>query len=157
MAVNKIDLGPTGVTVAHNIRRLREAQRLGYTELSRMLSDLGWEIAPLGLRRIEQEARRVDVDDLLALATALGVPPTTLLMPYELRGEAAVSATGIGKQTGWQLWMWLCTSRPPQGWDRSDLEFYAAAWPIWASRGLEEGLRAAAANIAAQGAREKGK
>ena len=68
MTLKKIDFGPTGVTVAENIRRLREDRNLGHTDLSRLLADHGRDIAPLGLRRIEEKTRRVDVDDLMALA-----------------------------------------------------------------------------------------
>jgi transcriptional regulator with XRE-family HTH domain len=83
MAGKKSDLGPIGVTVTHNVRHFREARRLSYAELSRQLADIGRDIPPLGLRRIESGERRVDVDDLVALALALGVSPLALLLPTE--------------------------------------------------------------------------
>ena len=88
--------------MAHNIRQLREDRRLGYNELSRMLSDLGREIPPLGLRRIEARDRRVDTDDLVALALALGVSPLALLLPTErdkLTVKGPVYAPG-------EIWDW---------------------------------------------------
>jgi hypothetical protein len=33
------------------------------------------------LSRTERGRRRCDIDDLVAIATALGTPPTTLLLP----------------------------------------------------------------------------
>ena len=83
MTVKKIDLGPTGMTVARNIRQFREDRRLGYAELSRLLAAHKREIPPLGLRRVEAGARRVDADDIVALALALNVSPLALLLPTE--------------------------------------------------------------------------
>ena len=62
-----------------NIKRIREGQRVTYVELSKRLAVLGRPIPVLGLRRIERGERRVDVDDLLALAAAFGVEPIRLL------------------------------------------------------------------------------
>lgn len=81
MAGKKSDLGPIGVNVQRRVRVLREARRLTYAELSRQLADLGRDIPPLGLRRIESGDRKVDVDDLAALAIALNVSPLALLLP----------------------------------------------------------------------------
>jgi transcriptional regulator with XRE-family HTH domain len=83
MAMKKIDPGPTALTTARNVRRFRRSRGLGYAELSRRLTDLGREIPPLGLRHLEAGARRVDVDDLVALAIALRVSPLALLLPLE--------------------------------------------------------------------------
>lgn len=49
-------------------------------ELSRRLSKLGRPILPSGITKIEQGQRRIDVDDLMALAVALEVTPTRLLL-----------------------------------------------------------------------------
>lgn len=54
-----------------------------YAELSRKLAEMGREIPPLGLRRIETGERRVDVDDLVALALALDLSPLALLLPTD--------------------------------------------------------------------------
>lgn len=76
-----------------NIRRIREGQRLTYVELSERLASVGRPIPVLGLRRIERGERRVDVDDLLALAYALGVPPVDLLIPSDLLSDAPYGIT----------------------------------------------------------------
>jgi transcriptional regulator with XRE-family HTH domain len=80
----KSSLGPAGDTLRLNIKRIREGQRVTYVELSDRLESIGRPIPVLGLRRIERGERRVDVDDLLALAYALGVPPVDLLVPGDL-------------------------------------------------------------------------
>jgi transcriptional regulator with XRE-family HTH domain len=147
VAKRKIELGPTGVTVAHNIRRLREARRLGHTALSQELADAGRDIAPLGLRRIETGDRRVDVDDLLALAAALEVPPNILLMPDVADGEVTVAATGIGKQKASGLWNWLVGVRPREG--QSDTAFLATPWPAFLQREREKEARAALKGLSA--------
>lgn len=83
----KTPLGPAGEELRRNIKRIREGQRLTFVELSERLGSIGRPIPVLGLRRIERGERRVDVDDLLALAYALGVPPVDLLVPGELRTQ----------------------------------------------------------------------
>jgi len=102
MPVKTIELGPTGMTVADNIRRFREARRLGYAELSRGLSDLGREIPPLGLRRIEAGVRRVDTDDLVTIALALNVSPLALLLP----AADGPIAPKDGRILCDQIWRW---------------------------------------------------
>lgn len=72
-----------GDQIARQLKRFREAQRLPYTELSDRLAALGRPIPVLGLRRIERGERRVDVDELAALALALAVPPLLLVLPTE--------------------------------------------------------------------------
>lgn len=79
----KTSLGPVGEALKGNLRRIREAQRLTYVELSDRLSDVGRPIPVLGLRRIERGERRVDIDDLVALAVVLATSPVDLLVPGE--------------------------------------------------------------------------
>jgi hypothetical protein len=83
MALDNTRTGPAGQVLAGNIRRIREAQRIGYMELSRLLADVGRPIPELGLRRIEKGERRVDFDDLLALAYVLKVCPVDLMVSNE--------------------------------------------------------------------------
>jgi transcriptional regulator with XRE-family HTH domain len=76
-------LGETGRVVARNIRTIRKARNLAYTELSARLHELDREIPTWGLRKIESGGRRVDTDDLVALALALNVSPLALLLSTE--------------------------------------------------------------------------
>ena len=127
----KRPLGPTGETVRANITRLRAFRRLGSTELSERLNDIGKPITPMGLRRIENGARRVDTDDLFALAVVLGVSPTTLLIPNADDGAEEVVATGIPQGCNpEQLWKWLRIEESIDP-DAERLEFWLAALPPW--------------------------
>lgn len=67
--------GPAGRHASEKVRELRIMRRLGYAELSRKLKDFGRPIPALGLRRIESGERRIDIDDLIAIALALEVSP----------------------------------------------------------------------------------
>ncbi|WP_284437150.1 hypothetical protein [Streptomyces sp. TUS-ST3] len=71
-------LGSVGQRVAKEVARLRG--RTTVRELSARLSKLGRPILPSGITKIEQGTRRVDADDLVALAVALEVTPTRLLL-----------------------------------------------------------------------------
>ncbi|MFD3425271.1 helix-turn-helix domain-containing protein [Nocardia fluminea] len=99
MPANKND-APTGKTVAANIARHRKDRRLSYAELSRKLTELGRPIPTLGLRKIESDERRVDVDELLALSVALDAPPADLLLPHDVDKDAKVEASGFPEGIG---------------------------------------------------------
>lgn len=77
--MTELSLGPTGWAVADALRFYRTDQGLTYKELNERLVENGKEIPTLGLRRIEARARRVDVDELIALAYALDVSPIDML------------------------------------------------------------------------------
>lgn len=66
-----------------------------YKELAERLVQIGRPIPALGLRRIEAGERRVDADDLVALAIAFGVSPLTLLLPADGAYELASPMTGV--------------------------------------------------------------
>ena len=130
------DFGPTGITVTHRVAHLRGD--MSYAELSRRLEKLGQPIPPLGLRRIEEGARRVDVDDLMALAAALGVSPITLLMPDAAEGGDMVEATGVGELRADSLWYWMGAVGPWESdvsrLDRDWFEFMSRAAPEFLQR-----------------------
>ncbi|UVO11913.1 helix-turn-helix domain-containing protein [Mycobacterium sp. SVM_VP21] len=147
MAGKKSELGPTGVNVGDQMRRLRDDKNLGYAELSRQLSEIGREIPPLGLRRIEAGDRRVDADDLVAIALALDVSPITLLMPNAETGSEMVSVTGSADPVAAEdLWHWLRADAklgksPARFGDRirdwvSWLQWAGRAAPPWSNKEL---------------------
>jgi transcriptional regulator with XRE-family HTH domain len=76
-----VSIGPAGQQVASNIKRIRESRRLTFVELSERLASVGCAIPVLGLRRIERGERRVDVDDLLAVAAVFGIDAASLWAP----------------------------------------------------------------------------
>jgi len=73
--------GPAARNARRNIQRLREARRFSYAELSNRLTQAGHPIPGYQLGRLEAGERRIDVDDLAALAGVLGVTPGELLEP----------------------------------------------------------------------------
>jgi len=113
MAGKEIPLGPTGETVRANVTRYRTSAALSFAELSRQLACVGRAIAPLGLRRIESGARRVDVDDLVALAVVLGVNPNALLMPEVIGTGLRRAVTGAGEVSTDAAWLWARGDAPP--------------------------------------------
>lgn len=91
-----ITQGPTASLLAKNLTRLRTERRLNFAELSRATEAAGNYIPVVGLRRIEEEGRRVSVDDLLTFAAVYEVAIADLLLPdteensdFEVTGFAA--------------------------------------------------------------------
>ena len=74
-------LGPAGNNVRRNIRRLREQRQWSYREVEERLSRAGRPISTLGLSAIDTGERRVDVDDLVALAGIFDLTVGELLLP----------------------------------------------------------------------------
>lgn len=131
MAEKRNPLGATGETVRANVRRLRKARNLGYAELARRLKATGRGIPELGLRRIEEGRRRVDADDLVALALALDVSPIALLMPLTVEADDVVSLE-TNRVTARQLWRWLTADMPLTGDTASDVfGFIWQSVPAW--------------------------
>lgn len=112
MADKKNPLGPTGEAVRAAVAAHRARLNLGYAELSRRLEAIGRPIPVLGLSRIEKGERRVDVDDLVALAYALEVTPLTLLTPKSHGPDDRVEATGVNSVAALDLWQWMRTDLP---------------------------------------------
>ncbi|MDO0975980.1 XRE family transcriptional regulator [Mycolicibacterium frederiksbergense] len=137
-ALTKNPLGPSGVAVAANVERLRKELGLTYAALSEMLDKIGRPIPPLGLRKIVGETRRVDSDDLVGLAMALGVSPTTLLMPG-IESAAADDPVAITGSRGKELpakvvWDWLAGRNRITRVRFSD--FTSRSWPTWERQAL---------------------
>lgn len=132
--LTKNPLGPSGEAVAENIERLIGEKNLTFAALSKLLTEMKRPIPPLGLRKIVGRTRRVDADDLVALAAALDVSPVTLLMPNTEHGRDEVQVTGSEHPVGAQeLWFWLRADTPLFD-DRLPIVFHDAAWPRWRLR-----------------------
>lgn len=110
MVTNEIPRGPIGAYVVENVKRLREGKDWSYPRLSKELKVVGRSILPTGLHRLENGKRRVDADDLVALAAALDVSPITLLMPFTSRGE--VKLTDKIEVEALAAWDWMRGTRP---------------------------------------------
>jgi transcriptional regulator with XRE-family HTH domain len=94
MGTRALELGVVGRTVAKRVRHIRKSNGLSLQDLSDRLTARGRPIVPSGLNKIEMGTRRVDVDDLFALASALRV------MPNDLLYEPHVAPAGF-KQEVW--------------------------------------------------------
>ena len=142
MTGKKIPLGQTGEHTRKRIADIRGDKRMSYAELSRILGGLGRPIPPLGLRRMEAGERRIDVDDLVALAVALGVSPIGLLMPDTDGPATPVAVVDTAEPVpAEQVWDWLCAleplpTRPEHGW----IGLREASWPSWKWEQFAKGI-----------------
>jgi transcriptional regulator with XRE-family HTH domain len=116
-----IEKGPTTERVAANIRHYREAKGLNPQELSDRVAGLGRHINQSSIWKIESGARRVDVDDLVALALALGVTPDLLLLRTSDSDPGtsadAVELTPHRTATPLDTWRWASGLAPLPGDD----------------------------------------
>lgn len=86
-AAKRIEPGPAAQRIVANLIRIRRERNLTFTEISAALEEVGRPIPILGLRRIEAGERRIDVDDIEALAHVLGVVPLALIYPIGTEEE----------------------------------------------------------------------
>jgi transcriptional regulator with XRE-family HTH domain len=90
VAGREIEVGEAGRRVAKAIQLTRQNKRMTLRDMAAALTTLGRPIGENSLGRMERGERRVDVDDLYAVAEVLEVPVGHLL---EGRVDATVSAT----------------------------------------------------------------
>jgi transcriptional regulator with XRE-family HTH domain len=102
MGTRAIELGPTGRTVKAQIRRIRERNGWSLQDLSDRLTEVGRPIVASGLSKIERGDRRVDVDDLVALAAALDTIPNDLLYEPD-QAPAGISQDEYERMVGLML------------------------------------------------------
>jgi transcriptional regulator with XRE-family HTH domain len=94
---------PVADRVAKNIKELRG--RMPVRELSRSLEAIGRPIHASGITKIEMGTRRVDADDLVALAIALGVTPNRILLD-RASDEADIQLAQGHSVTRRHAWNW---------------------------------------------------
>lgn len=144
MGRKAIELGHTGYTVASNIALFRVKRGLKLAQLSERMTEVGRPMTGNTLSSIENLTRRADVDDLVAIAAALGVSPAALLMPQvdddEDGGIAWLIPTsaepdpgeeGVATVLAGQFWSWLTAEAPldaPLFPDTGRDEFAVEAW-----------------------------
>ncbi len=115
MGTNAVDRGPASERVAENVKRLRRLRGLSLNDLSERMGQLGRPMQASGLSKIEQGDRRVDVDDLLALALALEVNANTLLMPAD-GGPPNVDVVPTVAAQWRGIWRWATGESPLLHW-----------------------------------------
>lgn len=112
MARRVIEIGAVGRRVAENLARLREHRRLNYTDLSGLLARRGRTLSAETLGKVERRERRIDVDDLVALAVALGVTPNRLLLPANVRDDEPVELLPEVRVSAMKAWKWAAGDEP---------------------------------------------
>jgi transcriptional regulator with XRE-family HTH domain len=124
------DKGPTGEALGENVRRIRADRRLSLPELAQRVEATGRSIPAESLRRIELGYRKVDVDDLVALAVALDVSPLALLFPATRRPDERVEATGFTPTDGdaGDLWLWAVGDRSFQSDAHDEEDLHSEIW-----------------------------
>jgi transcriptional regulator with XRE-family HTH domain len=111
MATRPVEIDATGQQTARNIERLRTKLGVSQRRLAVRLTEMGRPMPGTALSKIERGERRVDVDDLVVIAVALGVSPSTLLLP-EVGDDREVEVTGAGTVTAKAAWDWADGIRP---------------------------------------------
>ena len=103
-----VRLGITGVRVSERLREVREdvRPRMSLRHLEIELERIGHPISADGLSKIEIGKRKVDVDDLVALAVALRVSPVTLLLPATEANSDRVRLTERVEVHARNAWDW---------------------------------------------------
>lgn len=131
MTTGRIELSASGRAVAANVKRLRQARGWSLRALSEALEGVGRKLSQDAINKIENGAekdtkkqiRRVDVDDLIALAVVFNVTPSTLLLPDTIQGDAEI--TGVSEPVPAEdAWKWADGKRPlavPEGDDGTAL------------------------------------
>lgn len=123
----------TDSLVARNVADLREHRRHTVRSLSAVLDDLGRRILPSGISKIENQDRRVDASDLVALSLALDVSPNRLLLPGTAGKRRQIELTSRVNVSEHRAWRWArgeqtlfeTTAHLDPGFKRGDLVYQA--------------------------------
>ncbi|WP_431980075.1 helix-turn-helix domain-containing protein [Streptomyces qinglanensis] len=100
MAKRPLAIGPAGIRTAQLIERLRDERDLSQRALAARLAHLHRPLPHTALSRIERTRRRCDVDDLVAIAEALGVSPMALLQPISSGADRVIARPEAGRRNG---------------------------------------------------------
>jgi transcriptional regulator with XRE-family HTH domain len=138
MGTRAVEKGHVARAVAENVRVIRDRRGLSQQQLAARLAELGRPMQASTVAKIEVGDRRVDVDDLAALAVALNVPVARLLLP-DVSEDEEVYVVPAYSVPMWSAWQWavgqhsLWTS-DDDGFDPAvqgrDLDFVAER-PVW--------------------------
>ncbi|MEV6394418.1 helix-turn-helix transcriptional regulator [Streptomyces sp. NPDC051907] len=94
MPPRPLEIGPAGQAAAQAIERIRTARGHSQRQLAALVTARGRPMTFTALSRLERTVRRCDIDDLVALAAALGVSPCALLGgPVEPLESVSAGAT----------------------------------------------------------------
>lgn len=111
MTRTEIPRGRGSTHAAEAVVAVRRSRGLSKAELGRRLAELGRPMSKDVLLKIEQGKRRLDPDDLIALALALGVTPNRLLLPSTLVEEDVALTPAVTVPLS-QAWAWATGDQP---------------------------------------------
>lgn len=97
---------------AENVASFRRARQLQQKDLSARLREVGRPMLPTVISKIERGERRIDVDDLIALALALNVSPLALLLPTTGDAEASCELAEGTELPAAKAWKWADGIQP---------------------------------------------
>jgi transcriptional regulator with XRE-family HTH domain len=129
---------PVGKRIGNTVRRFRHERGMDLRDLEGKLAEEGHPIKLGQLSKLERGERRVDVDDLVALAIVLNVTPSQLLMPEPpSQGADQVVPLTPQRHVSWhRAWQWMCgdywldDAMSPSK-DANDLQAEGAAEAEW--------------------------
>lgn len=123
-----------GPLIAERVKHFRERQGWSQRQLAERLEVLGYPINRVTLAKIEgggTRARNVSVEEMLALAAALSVPPLMLLVPLDGRRLLATPSTPMGSVLALN---WI-EGREPFAIDRGEGAIANADLATWKATG----------------------
>lgn len=127
----------TSLVCGSNLARIRSERGWSTRALAARAEEYGLKLAHTGILDLESGKRSMSVDQLTALSAALGVSPSTLLMPHSVTPDAEVTVTGA-KSAASSMWGWLRATTLPsasttEGLDSHEREAVRrASTPKWA-------------------------
>jgi transcriptional regulator with XRE-family HTH domain len=98
-------------TLGTNLKRLREYNGYSLRKLSSELATYGIAINADGLNRAEKGRRKVNTDELLALALVFDVSPLKLLLPPGRRGTTTQLTDNVSADAA-DVWRWALGRAP---------------------------------------------
>lgn len=128
------DIGPIGQRLGDQVRRIRGDLDITQSELSRRLSAHGRPIPVASIGRMESGQRKIDVDDLMAIAYVLDVSPLALLLPFTESPSDEFRPAGVGKtMDALTAWQWA-SGDAPHHYDSGNPDYQMSTWSQFRSR-----------------------
>ena len=155
MGTRAVEKGAIAQAVAENVEAVRKRRGLTQQQLASRLAELGRPMQASAVAKVESGDRRVDVDDLAALAVALNVSVARLLLPDgdENQPVFVVPAFSVPAYSAWD-WATGERSLATEGDDlldplvqERDLDFIAER-PRWKRLRDDQALAKAARHVA---------
>lgn len=119
-------LGASTAVCSANVERIRTEQQMSLDQLSERLKHHGWPLSKTSLSKLLRGTRRIDVDDLTALAYALNVSVCELLTPSGLNAVLPVEKPLTGLLAGIEL-----QANEIAAWLRGDLKLEPESLKEW--------------------------